>query len=181
MKGEPMFMWNDASQRRLGFAIARRSRRVQRFCLTLLVCAALAAFFVSCAGEKTEPEGPNPRLPTVELKIGTVSIKAEVAKSPRERERGLMFRSSLADGSGMLFVFETDQRLSFWMKNTKIPLSIAFISSNGVIRQIADLEPLSLAPVQSERSVRYALEVPRGWFSRAGVGVGDRVDLSVLD
>lgn len=176
-----MFIPNDASLRRRGFAVLRRSRRVQRFCLALLACTALAAFSVSCAGKKIESEFPNPRLPTVELKIGTVSIKAEVAKTPAERERGLMFRSSLADGAGMLFVFETDQRLSFWMKNTKIPLSIAFISSNGVIRQIADLEPFSLASVQSERSVRYALEVPRGWFSRAGVGVGDRVDLSVLD
>jgi uncharacterized membrane protein (UPF0127 family) len=63
--------------------------------------------------------------------------------------------------------------MSFWMKNTLIPLSIAFIATDGRIIEIKDMEPLNLSPVQSSRSVRYALEVPQGWFSRAGIGVGD--------
>ena len=83
-----------------------------------------------------------------------------------------MFRKSLDDGKGMLFVFDRDEQLAFWMKNTSIPLSLAYIASDGTIRQIVDLEPQSLATVQAERSVRYALEVPRGWFDRAGVRVG---------
>ena len=77
----------------------------------------------------------------------------------------------------MLFVFDSDERLSFWMKNTLIPLSIAYIASDGTIREILDMEPHSLAPVPSQYSVRYALEVPKGWFSRAGVRVGDRVSI----
>ncbi|MBL8966661.1 MAG: DUF192 domain-containing protein [Spirochaetaceae bacterium] len=120
------------------------------------------------------PTGPNPTLRTVELRAGDASILAEVALTPGERERGLMFRKSLPEGRGMLFVFEADQRLAFWMKNTTLPLSIAYISADGVIREIRDLEPLSLAPVEAERSVRYALETPRGWFDRVGLKAGDR-------
>jgi uncharacterized membrane protein (UPF0127 family) len=78
----------------------------------------------------------------------------------------------------MLFVFERDQILSFWMKNTYIPLSIAFIAGDGRIAEIHDMEPLSLASVRSSRSCRYALEVPLGWFARAKINVGDTAILS---
>lgn len=142
---------------------------------------ALAFVFVACAGKSDGQYRANPKLKTVELRIGEAKVKAELALNYEQRERGLMFRSSLADGEGMLFVFEADQRLTFWMKNTTIPLSIAFISSGGIIRQISDLRPLSEATVQSERSVRYALEVPQGWFARAGVKVGDLVEIPSLD
>ena len=123
--------------------------------------------------------GPQ-RLETTVLDIekaggGTVSIVAELAVTDEERARGLMHRTNLPEGEGMLFVFDRDQRLSFWMKNTVIPLSIAFISSDGRITEIRDMRPLDLTPVVSVRSVRYALEVPQGWFARVGVGPGDVV------
>jgi uncharacterized membrane protein (UPF0127 family) len=102
-------------------------------------------------------------------------VKAEIARTEQERSQGLMNRDRLNDGEGMLFVFERDQVLSFWMKNTRIPLSIAFIASDGTIVEIQDMQPHSLQAVQSSRSVRYALEVPQGWFSRAGAGPGDTV------
>ena len=86
-----------------------------------------------------------------------------------------MHRDSLEDGYGMLFIFEKDQVLSFWMKNTFIPLSIAYITSDGRIVDIKDMYPLDESSVVSSRSVRYALEVPQGWFSRAGVHLGDIV------
>ncbi|MDR0410599.1 MAG: DUF192 domain-containing protein [Treponema sp.] len=110
-----------------------------------------------------------------------VSLVVEVAETAEERSRGLMFRKSLTDGKGMLFVFERDQLLSFWMKNTYIPLSIAFIAGDGHILEIHDMEPLSLASVQSSRSCRYALEAPLGWFERMGIAVGDTVILSNLN
>jgi uncharacterized membrane protein (UPF0127 family) len=75
----------------------------------------------------------------------------------------------------MLFVFETDEALSFWMKNTYIPLSIAFIGSDGFIHEIRDMQPQILEPVQSLAPARYALEVPQGWFSRAGIAPGSRL------
>jgi uncharacterized membrane protein (UPF0127 family) len=106
-----------------------------------------------------------------------VSLEAELARSEQERARGLMYRKSLEDGKGMLFIFDRDQVMSFWMKNTLVPLSIAFIASDGRILEIKDMEPLNLSTISSERSVRYALEVPQGWFSRAGIAIGDIVQL----
>ena len=104
-------------------------------------------------------------------------IKAEIAQTQEERNQGLMYRKKLPDGEGMLFVFERDQVLSFWMKNTLLPLSIAFIASDGRIIDIKDMYPHDENSVFSSRSVRYALEVPQGWFSRAGIQNGDVVKI----
>ena len=137
-------------------------------------------FFISawsCAAGGEKPQG---RLETTELtllrKDGTSAIVlAEIARSDEQRRRGLMGRKSLADGEGMLFVFETDRILSFWMKDPLIPLSIAYIAHDGRIMEIYDMEARSLQSIQSARSARYALEVPRGWFSRFGLETGDRI------
>ena len=88
-----------------------------------------------------------------------------------------MNRKNIPDGTGMLFVFDKDERLRFWMKDTPHPLSIAYIDSSGRIRNIYDMTPFSLAPVKSTVSVRYALEVPRGWFDRVNIKVGDTLAL----
>ena len=116
---------------------------------------------------------------TIEGAETVVEITVEIAETENERAQGLMHRKKLPDGEGMLFVFDRDQQLSFWMKNTFIPLSIAFITSDGRITEIRNMQPRDLTSIQSSRSVRYALEVPQGWFSRAGVNVGDvvRIDL----
>lgn len=111
------------------------------------------------------------------LRIGEVVFSVELAVTPVQREYGLMYREALPLFSGMLFVFPSDQVLSFWMKNTSIPLSIAYIDAEGVIVSIRDLEPFSLTPVSSEVPVRYALEVNRGVFARLGIGPGQKVDL----
>ncbi len=146
-----------------------------------LALAALSFLVMACAparpslgGGPTKAQKP---LPTAILTCGQVSIEAELATTDAQREAGLMFRKSLPAGKGMLFVFESDQILNFWMRNTTLPLSIAYISSDGTIRDILDLEPLSEAGISSSRSVRYALEVPRGWFSSVGIKVGDRLVL----
>jgi uncharacterized membrane protein (UPF0127 family) len=129
-------------------------------------------------GEK-EPDRAQTGLEIRELRIaaaeGELTLEAELARTDRERETGLMFRTELEDGKGMLFIFEHDQVLSFWMKNTLIPLSIAYIAYDGTIVDIRDMQPQVLQPVQSTRSVRYALEVPQGWFARAGIKTGDRI------
>jgi len=116
----------------------------------------------------------------IEGKAGRVVIKAEIALTPAQHAQGLMHRKGLKDGNGMLFVFERDDVLSFWMKNTLIPLSIAYIASDGRILEIHDMTPGNLNPVRSSRSVRYALEVPQGWFEKAGLGPGDRLDTQGL-
>jgi uncharacterized membrane protein (UPF0127 family) len=116
----------------------------------------------------------------IEAGGGSVTITAEIARTPAEQQQGYMHRKEVKDGEGMLFVNETDSVLSFWMKNTLVPLSIAFIASDGRILEIYDLEPGNLNPVRSNRSVRYALEVPQGWFDRAGIATGDRINLQSL-
>ena len=107
-----------------------------------------------------------------------VVVKAEIASDPEERMRGLMHRKNLPEGEGMLFVYERDEVLSFWMKNTLIPLSIAYIASDGRIIDIKNMYPHDENPVVSSRSVRYALEVPQGWFTRVGVNTGDVVRIA---
>lgn len=120
------------------------------------------------------------KLPVKELMIKRsdgiyVTVQAEMAVEEEDRNYGFMNRKKIPDGTGMLFVFEKDQILSFWMKNTPSPLSIAYIDSEGVIKNIYDMKPYSLAPIVSTVSCRYALEVPQGWYSRAGIRVGDKV------
>ncbi len=149
--------------------------------LTAFVLA--AAMAVSCSAQPSksdDPNKPNPTLKTVTLSAGDVKVLAEVAATELERNRGLMFRKKLDDGKGMLFVFDTDQRVAFWMKNTSLPLSLAYIGSDGRILQILDLQPFSEQARPSERSVRYALEVPQGWFSRVGLEVGDTIGIPSL-
>jgi len=102
-------------------------------------------------------------------------MRVEVADTPEKRRQGLMNRNKLAAEEGMLFVFDEEQKLSFWMKNTTIPLSIAYINKSGVIKEIHNMTPLSEKPVYSQYSVLYALEVNQGFFQKSGIKAGDRV------
>ena len=102
-----------------------------------------------------------------------LSVKAEIAVKPEDRNFGFMERKNIPDGTGMLFVFEYDQILSFWMKNTPTPLSIAFITKDGKIKDIFDMQPFSTASKTSTGYVRYALEVPQGWYKKNGIKTGD--------
>lgn len=111
----------------------------------------------------------------LEIYINSHRFQVEVADEPAERQQGLMDRKSLEEDRGMLFIFPEDQVLAFWMKNTSLPLSIAYIDSSGVIREIHDMEPLSLRPVYSRVSVRYALEVNQGRFAELGIEPGHQV------
>ncbi|MDR3356857.1 MAG: DUF192 domain-containing protein [Spirochaetaceae bacterium] len=137
-----------------------------------LFCLALVPAACGGAEQKAQPKLPSKSIVIVNRAGEDVPLEAELAVSGEEQRRGLMFRKRLEDGSGMLFVFKRDQILSFWMKNTLIPLSIAFISHDGRIIEIRDMKPQSLEAVKSSRSVRYALEVPQGWFDRSGITPG---------
>jgi len=106
-----------------------------------------------------------------------VEITVEMARTDEEKAQGLMYRKKLPDGEGMIFIYDRDQQMSFWMKNTVIPLSIAFIAADGRIIEIRDMQPHDLSAVKSSRSVRYALETPQGWFERAGVKPGDVINI----
>jgi uncharacterized protein len=119
---------------------------------------------------------PQEVLPTITLRIGSATVKAEVADERDERTIGLMGRTELAEGAGMLFIFPEPQALSFWMRDTLIPLSIAYINTGGIIREIHDLKPLDESGARSTfRDLVYALEVPQGWFTRNKILPGDKV------
>ena len=115
---------------------------------------------------------PAPTLPRIELQAGVHLIRAEVAADSASRARGLMFRDSLGPNQGMIFVFEESARQCFWMRNTRIPLSAAFIDESGRIVNIADMQPLDERSHCSVRPVRYALEVNQGWFAKRGISAG---------
>lgn len=113
----------------------------------------------------------------VPLKINNATVYVEVADTPETRAQGLMFREQLEKDAGMLFVFENERTLSFWMKNTRIPLSIAFIDRHGIIQDIKDMSPFDERPHVSSKPVKYALEVNQHWFSNNDIDVGDNVIL----
>jgi uncharacterized membrane protein (UPF0127 family) len=112
-------------------------------------------------------------LPIASIHVGNQRMTVEVAATPGSRGRGLMFRKELPEDRGMLFVFPEEKVLEFWMRNTDIPLSIAFADASGRIVRIADMEPHSEALVSSGAPARYALEVNRGWYAKHGVADGD--------
>lgn len=140
----------------------------------LFLVFAFCAF--SCEGKKLEQKD----LSIIKSSGEIVSVKTELAKTEEEQIYGFMNRKNIPDGTGMLFIFKDDRIASFWMKNTPTPLSIAYIDYSGKIKDIFDMTPFSLASVVSTGYVRYALEVPQGWFERVGVKVGDYLDLSSL-
>ena len=114
-------------------------------------------------------------LPAAELTAGMYRIRAEVVADPATREQGLMHRKTLGQNAGMLFIFDTHAIHCMWMKNTLIPLSVAFIDDKGTIVNIEDMEPHSLESHCAARPVKYALEMNRGWFASRGVKPGARL------
>jgi len=113
--------------------------------------------------------------PVAQLNAGMHLIRAEVVSDPGSRAQGLMHRKQLAQNAGMLFIFDEQAAHCMWMKNTLIPLSVAFIDDRGGIVNIADMEPHSEASHCAARPVRYALEMNRGWFAARGVKPGSRL------
>jgi len=148
-----------------------------------LALSLLLALAVACGGgvDKGGDDGDGAlSTATITLIDGAgkrAELSVELAVTPAEHIRGLMFREAMPEESGMLFVFGRETTTGFWMKDTKIPLSIAFITSNGTILETQDMEPLSKQLHRPAQPYRYALEVNQGWFERHGLGPGDRVEI----
>ncbi len=109
---------------------------------------------------------------TATIDVGGHSVKVELAHNSEQRSRGLMFRETMPEERGMLFIYPEQRTLSFWMKDTRIPLSIAFADRTGKIVRIADMTPLDKSAVQSLYPATYALEMNQGWFDRHQVAAG---------
>ncbi len=114
----------------------------------------------------------------IPLYLKNQEIRVEVAKTSEERTQGLMGRKHLGESEGMLFIFEREDYHSFWMKNTLIPLSIAFIDKEGRILKISDMKPMTLESHDPPQPILYALEMNKGWFSSHGIKVGDTIRFS---
>ncbi len=99
-------------------------------------------------------------------------IRAEVASAPAQRAQGLMYRQKLATNDGMIFVFDQPAEVCMWMKNTPLPLSVAFVDDSGKIVNIEDMQPLTLESHCAKKRVRYALEMNRGWFQQRNIKPG---------
>lgn len=133
---------------------------------------ALVLLSAALAGGAVAQDAAQPRLDTVNLVAGMHNIKAELARTPQQRQIGMMHRTQMASHEGMLFVFEQPAPQCFWMKNTLLPLSIAFIADDGSIVNIADMQPQSEKSHCSAQPVRFALEMNQGWFDKRGIKPG---------
>jgi len=118
---------------------------------------------------------PQTHLPRVTLSAGLHLIHAQVAATPEQRAIGLMFRRDMPANEGMLFIFEHPQIQCFWMKNTLLPLTAAFLEDDGTIVNLADMQPLSEKSHCSARPVRFVLEMHQGWFAKRGLRSGGRI------
>ena len=135
---------------------------------------------IACAcSDANEPEPP--LLPTAQITVssGEVSrpLTVELATTPSQRQQGLMYRQSMAEDRGMLFLFEQDINHGFWMKNTYIPLDIAYLAPDGTVLEIVKGEPLNTDPLTPQQPYRHALEVNQGWFEENGLGPGAKVSI----
>ncbi|MEC5384165.1 DUF192 domain-containing protein [Uliginosibacterium sp. H3] len=141
---------------------------------TALKAFLLATFFSQAL--PASAQAPAPSFPRTELSIGMFRVNAEVAASEDLRMYGLMFRKEMPSNAGMVFVFETSQQYCMWMKNTLLPLSVAFIDETGKIINIEDMKPQTENSHCAEKPARFALEMNKGWFKdkhfKAGTKVG---------
>jgi uncharacterized protein len=112
------------------------------------------------------------KLPAIKLSAGMHVIQAELAQTPEERSTGLMFRKAMATNEGMLFAFEEPGQQCFWMKNTLLPLSVAFIADDGSVVNIENMKPQTLDSHCSTKPVRFVLEMNEGWFAKRGIKPG---------
>ncbi|MES2717365.1 MAG: DUF192 domain-containing protein [Pseudomonadota bacterium] len=134
----------------------------------LFFAAAVLGGPAAAQGDAGQPQ----RLQAITLSAGMHNIRAELALTPEQRQKGLMHRRDLGSHEGMLFVFENATPQCFWMKNTPTPLTIAFLADDGSIVNLADMKPFDEASHCSAKPVRYVLEMNQGWFAKRGIKPG---------
>ena len=141
-------------------------KKLSTHLLSLLILLSTAAW---------SQESPQLQLPRVTLSAGMHLINAQVAATPQQRAVGLMFRKEMPVNEGMLFAFEQAAEQCFWMKNTLLPLTAAFVADDGTIVNLADMQPQSLESHCTSKPVRFVLEMNQGWFSKRGLKAGSRL------
>ncbi|MDO4723552.1 MAG: DUF192 domain-containing protein [Comamonadaceae bacterium] len=147
--------------------------RANAAALALALALALPAALQAQAPQA--PDQPQLNLPRLALSFNMHRIDAQVASTPAQRQIGLMFRASMPQHEGMLFIFEQAGVQCFWMKNTPLPLTAAFLADDGTVVNLADMQPLSTEQHCSAQPVRYVLEMNQGWFAQRGIAAGMRL------
>jgi uncharacterized protein len=142
------------------------------FCKAFSALVLAALLFPLCA---LAQEAPQMNLQRVKLSAGMHIIDAQVALTPEQRQIGLMFRKEMPQQEGMIFVFEQASQQCFWMKNTLLPLTAAFVADDGTIVNLADMKPQTTDPHCSAKPVRYVLEMNKGWFAQKGIKAGSKL------
>ena len=148
---------------------------IKRAASSAALSTALLITALSAASPAVAQQIPQTGLPVVELGAGMHLIHAEVARTDEQRAIGLMARKEMAPNAGMIFVFEQPAQQCFWMRNTLIPLSAAFVADDGTIVNIVEMQPLSDASHCSTKPVRYVLEMNKGWFDKRGLKAGSKL------
>ena len=160
-----------APMRNVAWGLSLRWSRL--ICAVSAVIAVMAFGVFSAVGALAQVQGqPQTQLPRLQLSAGMHLIEVQVASTFEQRGTGLMFRSEMPQHEGMLFVFEQPSQQCFWMKNTLLPLSAAFIADNGRIVNIVDMKPQTLDSHCSTEPVRFVLEMNQGWFTKKGLKAG---------
>lgn len=146
--------------------------------LILLWCAMLTGCNPDKETSSGEPAGEETYFP---IRIGESTLQLQLALTPAEHQKGLMFRKNLADDHGMLFLFERPKQQNFWMKNTSLPLDIGYFNARGKLLEVHKLFPYDESPVVSRSSqILIAVETNRGWYSENGISPGARLDMEAL-
>ncbi len=141
-----------------------RMKRFIQLILVALICLSATA-----------QEGPQTNLPRIKLQLGMYHIDTQLAQTPEQRSIGLMYRAEMPTHEGMLFVFEQASTQCFWMKNTLLPLTAAFVADDGTIVNLADMKPQTTDSHCSTKPVRFVLEMHQGWFAKKGFKAGTRL------
>ena len=140
-----------------------------------LLAALMAAAALLAPGWTLAQQVPQMDLQRIKLSAGMHMIDAQVALTPEQREIGLMQRKDMPQHEGMIFIFEQPSQQCFWMKNTLLPLTAAFVADDGTIVNLADMKPQTLESHCSTQPVRYVLEMNKGWFAKKGIKAGSKL------
>ena len=147
----------------------------------LLRGVACGVVLATCALTAAAHDKPQMNLQRSTLSAGMHQIDVQLAVTPAQRQTGLMFRKEMPQGEGMLFIFDEPAQQCFWMKNTLLPLTAAFVADDGTIVNLADMKPQTTDSHCSDKPVRYVLEMNLGWFAKKGIKAGSRLRGAVFE
>jgi uncharacterized protein len=139
---------------------------------SLLALLVYAALYTTSAAAQDEPQL---KLQRIKLSAGMHQIDTQLAQTPEQRQTGLMWRKDMPQHEGMLFIFEQPSQQCFWMKNTLLPLTAAFVADDGTIVNLEDMKPQTTDPHCSAKPVRFVLEMNKGWFAKKGIKAGSKL------